>query len=79
MFTAILRGYSTGYSGQPSEILDALDQAFETRDEARQAAVAKWRPLRNSWEFVGRKIRVVDLNDLEWSYLAADCVMPTAK
>jgi hypothetical protein len=79
MYTAILRGYSTGYSGQPSEILGALDQAFETRDEARRAAREKWSPLRNPWESVGRKIRVVDLEDPEWSYLAADCVIPTAK
>jgi hypothetical protein len=79
MFTAILRGYSTGYSGQPSEILGALGEAFETRDKALCAAREKWSPLRNPWESVGRKIRVVDLNDPEWSYLAADCVMPTAK
>ncbi len=76
MFSAILRGFPTGYQGQPSEILTTLGQSFETRHEARLAALAEWKPLHNSWESVGRKIQVVNLDDPDWSYLAADSTAP---
>lgn len=76
MYTAILRGFPTGYQGQPSEILAGLDEVFETRREARMAGYLKWKPLREKWEFVGRTIHVVSLDDPEWSYLSAYCKIP---
>ncbi len=78
MFTAILRGYPTGYQGQPSEILAALGQSFANRHEAKLAAWAEWKPLRESWENTGRKIQVVSLDDPEWSYLADACTVSGA-
>ena len=70
MYSAILRGYPTGYQGQPSEILTTLGQSFPTRDEARTAAKKEWGSIYSDRRSENTIIRVVNLDDPEWSHLA---------
>jgi hypothetical protein len=69
-YTAILRGFPTGYQGQPSEILAALSESFPTRQEARAAARREWGSVDDDRRSENTTIRIVDLADPNWSYLA---------
>ena len=71
MWTAILRGFPTGYQGQPSEILATLGECHETRQAARLAARLAWGPANSPRRTENSTIQCVDTSKSEWSYLSS--------
>ena len=75
MFTAILEVKRSGDASMT--IGDTLGTLHEDRADAFDAARAKWG---DRWQRAGRytsntKVRVVDVTDPEWAYLASSAVV----
>ena len=73
MYTAIRRYYPTGLNGGQS--LATLDEAYETRDEARAAGRSRWG--NSSPETHGRTL-IVDLDAPRWAWLREILETPEA-
>jgi hypothetical protein len=71
MWTAILRGFPTGFQGQPSALLATLGECYETREEARVAATKRWGSKYSPRRTENSTIQCVDTDRREWSYLNA--------